>query len=127
MNRAQDQLNETVVKARDLLEMWDRLARAHTMIGGAGCSCGIGGVVVALEDFEQEIAGYLQAEAERLNRHDVLKYLSDQAREGDLWSISKLLFGLTQSTGLNNPGPGTFVLERLTRTLQSFENLHGAW
>ena len=126
MNPAQDQLYETVVKARDLLETWDRLARAHTMIGGAGCSCGIAGVVVALEDFEQEIADYLQAEAERLNRNDVLKYLGDQGREGDLWSISKLLFSLTQSTGLNNPGARTFVLERLTRTLQSFENLHGA-
>ena len=98
------------------------------MMIGAGCSCGIGGVVVALEDFEQDIADYLQAEAERLDRHDVLQYLNEQAREGELWSISKLLAGLTQPTesGFYEPGASTFLLERLARTLQSFEKLHGS-
>ena len=85
--------DERILKAQHLLETWDRLARAHTMIG-AGCSCGIGGVVVALEDFEQDIVDYLQAEAERLGRADVLKCL-DQTREGNLWSISRLLGGFS--------------------------------
>jgi hypothetical protein len=91
---------------------------------GAGCSCGIGGVVVALEDFEQDIADYLQAEAERLDRHDVLEFLSEQAREGELWSISKLLMGVSQPG--EQSGACTFLLERLARTLQSFEKLHGS-
>jgi hypothetical protein len=112
-------------EAHRLLEMWDRLGRAHMMVG-AGCSCGIGGVVVALEDFEQDIADYLQAEAERQERHDVLKYMQEQAREGDLWSISKLLLGLSQATGFCAPEASSFVLERLGRTLQSFEKLHGS-
>jgi hypothetical protein len=118
---------ESIPEARRLLEAWDRLGRAHMMIG-AGCSCGIGGVAVALEDFEQDIADYLQAEAERLDRHDVLQYLNEQAREGELWSISKILAGLTQPTesGFYEPGASTFLLERLARTLQSFEKLHGS-
>ena len=118
---------ESIPEARRLLEAWDRLGRAHMMIG-AGCSCGIGGIVVALEDFEQDIADYLQAEAERLERPDVLQYLNEQAREGELWSISKLLAGLTQPTefGFYEPGASPFLLERLARTLQSFEKLHGS-
>src|SRR5581483_4896460 len=86
-------LDESILEARRLLDTWERLGRAHTMIGG-GCSCGLGGVVVALEDFEQDIADYLQAEAERLERGDVLALLEEQAREGELWSISKLLSAL---------------------------------
>jgi hypothetical protein len=120
-------LDGSTPEARGLLEIWNRLGRAHVMIG-AGCSCGIGGVVLALEDFEQDIADYLQAEAERLERHDVLKFLGEQAREGELWSISKLLVGLAQpsASGLFDSDASTFLLERLTRTLQSFEKLHGS-
>jgi hypothetical protein len=128
MNPAQDHSPEaTILEARRFLETWERLGRAHMMIG-SGCSCGIGGVVVVLEDFEQDIVDYLHAEAERLDRDDVLTLLGEQAREGDQWSISKLLDGLTQSTGpaFNNPSAGAFLVERLGRTLQSFEKLHGS-
>jgi hypothetical protein len=125
---AQDRFsNDGTLEARRLLDAWDRLGRAHMMIG-AGCSCGIGGVAIALEDFEQDIADYLQAEAERLDRHDVLKYLQEQAREGELWSISRLLGAIAQPTDLQayESGVSTFLLERLSRTLQSFEKLHGS-
>ena len=128
MNPAQDRpFDEIILQAQRLLETWDRLGRAHMMIG-AGCSCGIGGVVLALEDFEQDIADYLQAEAERLERQDVLRYLAAQAREGELWSISRLLIGLAQPTGSGSreAGAGRFLLERLARTLHSFEQLHGS-
>ena len=103
---AQDRsFSESAVEARRLLDTWDRLGRTHMMVG-AGCSCGIGGVVVALEDFEQDIADYLQAEAERHERQDVLSYLVEQAREGELWSISKLLAGLAQPSGGGPAEPG---------------------
>ena len=128
MNPAQDRpFDEIILQAQRLLETWDRLGRAHMMIG-AGCSCGIGGVVVALEDFEQDIADYLQAEAERLERRDVLTYLAEQAREGELWSISRLLIGLAQPTGSGSreADAGCFLLERLARTLHSFAQLHGS-
>lgn len=124
MNPAQDNSSDaTILEARRLLETWERLGRAH-MIIGSGCSCGIGGVVVALEDFEQDIAEYLQAEADRLDRHDALKVLEEQARQGDQWSISKLLGSLAQLG--DNPGAGTFLVECLARTLDSFEKLHGS-
>jgi hypothetical protein len=128
MNPADDgPSDQTIPEARRLMETWDRLGRAHMMIG-AGCSCGIGGVLVALEDFEQDIADYLQGEAERLDRRDVLECLAQQGREGDLWSISKLLDGLAQPTAAEScvGDARTFVLERLGRTLDSFEKLHGA-
>jgi hypothetical protein len=121
--------HESAREARRLLDAWDRLGRAHMMVG-AGCSCGIGGVVVALEDFEQDIADYLQAEAERLDRSDVLECLEEVAREGELWSISKLLLSLAQAHPANfqlgKSGASAFLLERLGRTLQSFEKLHGS-
>jgi len=127
MNLAQDPSAEaTILVARRALETWERLGRAHMMIG-SGCSCGIG-VVVALEDFEQDIVDYLHADAERLSRDDVLLLLAEQARDGDRWSISKLLDGLAHSAGCasSNPVAGAFLLERLGRTLQSFEKLHGS-
>jgi hypothetical protein len=95
------------------------------MIGG-GCSCGLGGVVVALEDFEQDIADYLQAEAQRHDRQDVLSYMETQGREKELWSIARLLVGLTKPSQEYDPSAGGFVLERLGRTLNSFEKLHAS-
>lgn len=117
--------DQSAAQAARLLEIWDRLSRSHMTLG-AGCSCGIGGVVVALEDFEQDIADYLLAEAERLERRDVIGYMAEHARVGDLWSISKLLVRLEQPRGAVDPEAGGFVLERLGRTLQSFEKLHGS-
>jgi hypothetical protein len=118
---------ESADEARRLLETWQRLGRAHMMVGGA-CSCGIGGVLVALEDFEQDIADYLQAEAERLERQDVLTYMGQEARDGELWSIASLLTSLAQpaASAFYEAGGSTFLLERLGRTLQSFEKLHGS-
>jgi hypothetical protein len=127
MRRAEEHcLDETIPEAERLLEAWQRLGRAHMMIGGA-CSCGIGGVLLALEDFEQDIADYLQAEAERLERQDVLIFLAQQAREGEMWSISKLLGGLAAPSGSVSCGAAaaSFLVERLARTLDSFEKLHG--
>ncbi len=118
---------ESAEQAHRLLETWQRLGRAHMMVGGA-CSCGIGGVVVALEDFEQDIVDYLQAEAERHERQDVLAYMGHEARNADLWSIDKLLSSLARpaASSFYEAGGSTFLLDRLGRTLQSFEKLHGS-
>jgi hypothetical protein len=118
---------ESAGEAQRLLESWQRLGRAHMMVGGA-CSCGVGGVLVALEDFEQDIADYLQGEAERLERQDVLAYMVQEAREGEVWSIAKLLTSLAQpaASAFYEAGGSMFLLERLGRTLQSFEKLHGS-
>ena len=79
--------DERISKAQHLLETWNRLARAHTMIG-AGCSCGIGGVVVALEDFDR-ISWITSSRGRTVGGADA--ECLDQTREGNLWSISRLL------------------------------------
>lgn len=108
-----------------LREVWERLGRTHMMAGG-GCACGVEGVVVALEDFEQDIADYLHAESERLGRPDVGAYIEGQGREGELWSIPRLLNSIGTSHEAAQADVAAFILERLGRTLQSFEKLHGA-
>ena len=106
-----------------LLETWERLGRSHTLIGG-GCSCGAGGIVLGLADFEQDIGDYLRREGEQHQRRDVLAVLDQNAREGDRWSVERLLSRLGEPDASVDPAAATFVMERLTRTVQSFETLH---
>lgn len=123
---------EIASAALQLLELWSRLAHSHTMIGG-GCSCGVGGVAVALADFEQDIVEYREAEAERNKRADVRELLDTAARDGESWSLSELLSHLARTEADCDAGPpagldtspAQFILERVTRTLGSFEKLHG--
>ena len=114
----------SIAEAQRLLDVWERLSRTHVMAGG-GCACGVGGVVVALEDFEQDIADYLHTEAGRLQRTDVAAFLEAHGRKGELWSIPTLLTTLTGSNAQPHAAISSFVLERLGRTLLSFEKLHG--
>ena len=44
--------------AQELLDIWQRLSSQHVALA-AGCACGIGGVTLRLQDFEQDIADYL--------------------------------------------------------------------
>lgn len=111
-------------EANRLLELWEKLSGAHAMVGG-GCSCGVGGVVVALEDFEQDIADYLVAETEKHGRADVLHFMHAHGRSGELWSIRRILLSLGDHGPSKPDGAATFILQRLGRTLQSFEKLHG--
>lgn len=112
-------------QAQRLLEAWERLSRTHMMAGG-GCACGVGGVVVALADFEQDIADFIVAEAERQARQDVLDFLDANARNDDLWSIAALLGSISNPAIAPDSDVAAFALERLGRTLQSFEKLHGS-
>lgn len=116
--------DEIEAAAQQLQDLWGRLASTHTMIGG-GCSCGVGSVAVALGDFEQDIVDYVQAEAERNRRTDVLALLDSAAREGERWSISRLLSRFAGRDATFDACPAQFILERLTGTLRSFDKLHG--
>ncbi len=95
---------EIASAALQLLELWSRLAHSHTMIGG-GCSCGVGGVAVALADFEQDIVEYREAEAERNKRADVRELLDTAARDGESWSLSELLAHLARTEADCDAGP----------------------
>jgi hypothetical protein len=115
---------EIAAAAHQLLETWERLGRSHKMIGG-GCSCGAGGIVLGLGDFEQDIVEYLSNEAERYQRRDVLALLEQCARDGARWSVAKLLAGLADPAASVASTAAKFVMERLKRTVLSFETLHG--
>lgn len=109
--------------AGELLETWNRLASSHTMIG-ASCSCGAHGIVLRLSDFEQDIGDYLHNEAEQHQRRDVLFLLQEKARAGERWSIVDLLQSMAEAAAVPNGAAARFVLERLPRTVHSFEELH---
>jgi hypothetical protein len=56
-------------QASGLLALWHRLSSQHIALG---CSCGMSGISVTLEDFDRDIADYLWAESERLDRKSVV-------------------------------------------------------
>lgn len=115
--------------ARQLLEVWQRLARQHVALGGAGCACGVGGVSLQLGDFEQDIVDFLFEHFERQGRADVVGFVrAHAARAGDaLWSLPRLLTALGGEGG-PPPAPPAIcepLLARLGKTLNSFAKLHG--
>ncbi|MES2263661.1 MAG: hypothetical protein V4724_34515 [Pseudomonadota bacterium] len=115
--------------ARQLLEVWQRLARQHVALGGAGCACGTGGVSLQLGDFEQDIIDFLLDHAERQGRADAIAFLQAHAvRTGDgLWDLPQLLVALGGEGGasLASPEVSELLLARLGKTLNSFAKLHG--
>lgn len=116
----------TTETARELADIWQRLSGQHVSLG-AGCACGIGGVTLQLQDFEQDIVDFLWAQAERTGRGDVAAWLKQYAVDQacGLWSVAGLLGALTDD-GQDTPGEiAAFLLERLGKTLRSFAKLHG--
>ena len=110
--------------ARQVLDTWDRLASAHVLVSGR-CSCGSPHIALTLRDFEQDIADYLQIEAEKYQRRDVNAFLVAHARVGERWSISRLLVKLTDPQTVADAGIADFLVPRLKHTIKSFETLHG--
>jgi hypothetical protein len=114
--------------ARELLDIWQRLSSQHVALA-TGCACGIGGVTLRLEDFEQDIADYLLAQAERGRRDDVVALLRrhgfDEA--AGAWRIGALLeaFGDAPDGAGADAEQADFILSRLGKTLRSFAKLHG--
>lgn len=119
-----DARDDLTAQAQRLLEIWDRLSRAHIVAGGS-CSCGVGGFVVAIEDHEQDIADFLMAESDGRDRAEMLAMMEQHGSEGGRWSISALLSSIATGTIVIDPRIAVPVLERLGGTLQSFEKLHG--
>ncbi len=110
-------------RAARLAQLWSRLAAQHVTLG-AGCGCMVGGVSVALEDFELDIADYLWAEGERRGESAVVAFLllpgpiDQQARP-----VASLLARLED--GEADDAVADWLLVRLVRTLDSFARLHG--
>lgn len=115
------------VEARELLDIWDRLARQHVALAGS-CACSVGGVTLQLQDFEQDIADYVLGQAERNGRADVAALLNRDGRDADgKWSIGALLAALVEMAPAAGAEleAGAFIVARLGKTLRSFVKLHG--
>jgi hypothetical protein len=117
-----------------LLAIWKNASRRHVSLGSA-CGCGIGGVTLAVQDYEQDIVDYLLAQAEKHTRDDVVDFLDHYGRRrySDAWDLTELLGNLARQTIpqaekssepiAQEPIP-EFLLQRLARTLSSFIQQH---
>ena len=93
-----------------LLGKWSRLSQGHVVIGGSGCSCGVGGANVRIDDFEQQILDYLRT-----------KYAAVKSD-----SIASLLREIAAGAAREDAGQMLGLLADLNRTFESFDDLHRA-
>ena len=108
-------------QAQYLTDLWSRLSNQHIALG---CSCGMSGISVTLEDFERDIADYLWAESERLGKKSVTAFLiaSGPVAQQDR-AIRKILERLQFEDGTDEVAD--WLLERMTKTIESYAKLHG--
>lgn len=114
-----------VRQAADLGRLWNELALQHVAMGGGACSCGIGGVVVRLQDFERDIVDYLRAEAARLQENEALALLDRHAASEAGGGLAGVLAVLSDPASAVPDAAAGWLLARLSRTLTSFARLHG--
>lgn len=113
-------------EAARLLDKWTRLAREH-VAGGGGCSCGHAGIMLRLQDFEQDILDHLHAKYEAAGDEGVLRLLRNAAghRAGETGSVSALLRALADGVhGVSTDGEEAALLSDLARSIHSFDRLH---
>jgi hypothetical protein len=114
--------------ALELSDIWRRVSSKHVSLG-TSCACGIGGVTLQLQDFEQDIVDFVLVQAERGKRLDVIAYVKDnafdpQSGRGNVGLLLMNLNRMQDEAEVQSDIP-TFVLERLGKTLRSFARLHG--
>ena len=95
------------IEAVQLLGKWTRLAQGHVLVGG-GCSCGVVGANVRIEDFEQQILDYLRS------KHGAAVHAD---------RIANLLQSIAKPRG-GDGHKALALLDDLNRTLESFDELH---
>src|SRR5690606_22816366 len=110
-------------QARQLTELWNRMAAQHVTMG-AGCGCGMMGVSVTLEDFERDIADYLLAEAERLDEPEAAALILSAGPIDDQPQAVRHLLGSIEA-GRALSEAAAWLLTRLSKTIESFARLHG--
>jgi hypothetical protein len=108
-------------QAARLSGLWNRLSVQHIALG---CSCLMGGVSVTLEDFERDIADWLWAESERQQQPAVAAFLlAPGPIDTQDKAVRKTLERL--HAGEAEPAVAQWLLERLTRSIESYARLHG--
>ncbi|MBX9739901.1 MAG: hypothetical protein K2X62_07515 [Beijerinckiaceae bacterium] len=111
-------LIRSTAEARDV---WRRISRQHIALG-SNCTCGVG-LSINIEDFGQDICDFLEADAMRAGRDDVLQAMSRLRPHGrnEPWTLPNLLDALATH---DDPGVEAFMTERLNVSLESIVNAH---
>lgn len=108
-------------QASALLALWHRLSTQHIALG---CSCGISGISVTLEDFERDIADYLWAESERLGQGAVVEFLLAPGPIASQERAIRAILGRLEAGEAENE-VANWLLTRMTKTIESYAKLHG--
>lgn len=118
----------TAMKARDaavqaayLGNLWHRLSAQHIALG---CSCGMSGISVTLEDFERDIADYLWAESERLGAIATVEFLLQPGPIAEQGKAVRHILERIQA-GEASDEVTDWLLPRMTKTIESYAKLHG--
>jgi hypothetical protein len=108
-------------QAAYLSDLWSRLSAHHIALG---CSCGMSGISVKLEDFERDIADYLWAESERLGETEVVAFL---LAPGPIDKQDRAIRGILHrlEAGAGTEIVSRWLLPRMTKTIESYARLHG--
>jgi len=93
---------QPAVEAIRLMGEWQRVSRGHVVFA-AGCSCGAASASVRVQDYEQDILGFLR------ERHGTAAP-----------SIAELLSGLARRGAKSDLA----MLADLERSIESFESAH---
>ena len=108
-------------QASALLALWHRLSTQHIALG---CSCGMSGISVTLEDFERDIADYLWAESERLGQGAVVDFLLAPGPIASQERAIRVILGRLEAGEAENE-VADWLLTRMTKTIESYAKLHG--
>jgi hypothetical protein len=113
--------NTTRARATYLAELWHRLSAQHIALG---CSCNMAGISVTLEDFERDIADYLEAESERLGMTGVVDFLRAPGPLAEQHQPIRTILTRLQDEPVHAT-VADWLLARMTQTLESYAKLHG--
>ena len=108
-------------QASGLLALWHRLSSQHIALG---CSCGMSGISVTLEDFERDIADYLWAESERLGQGAVVEFLLAPGPIASQERAIRAILGRLEADQADDE-VADWLLTRMTNTIESYAKLHG--
>jgi hypothetical protein len=120
------ELNDRSKQARELAEMWSRVSRQH-LTAGAGCSCGIGGLMLQASDFELDIVEFVINDARKEKLAGLEAFIDAVAARGpDRYSLSDLLKAIGSADHPTTPSSADlqFALDRLRKTLSSMDANH---
>ena len=109
------------MQAAYLGNLWHRLSAQHIALG---CSCGMSGISVTLEDFERDIADYLWAESERLGAVATVDFLLQRGPIAEQEKAVRTILERIQA-GEASDAVTDWLLPRMTKTIESYAKLHG--